>query len=75
MTDLRDPRMVQALADETEAARHLLGHTLGLLAGFRFVDTHLHAVFACWALGAEKLTKVTLGLVALDTHGAGPRRP
>lgn len=63
-----------ALSKELDAAASLLAHGVRILQidGYSVLDAP--TVLACLATGAEKLLKLTIGMVALEETGAWPDR-
>lgn len=59
-------------ADELTATKELLNHADELLGLMRFIDRDAHAVTAVLATGAEKVLKLTYGLLLAHETGAWP---
>ena len=60
--------MAVALSYEVDAAANLLRRSLLLVREFRIASLDADPLFACLAIGMEKLTKLTLGLAAIEEH-------
>jgi hypothetical protein len=63
-----------ALSQEIDAASSLFRHGFAILADYRFASRDAVPVFACLAGGAEKLLKLTFGLVTVDAGGGWPSK-
>src|SRR5215203_5637213 len=63
-----------ALSKELDAAASLLAHGVRILQidGYSVLDAP--AVLACLATGAEKLLKLTIGIVAIEESGTWPNK-
>ena len=61
-----------ALVREIDAVSTLLRHGFAIMPNYRFASRDAEALFVCWAGGAEKLLKLTVGLVAYDEGEAWP---
>jgi hypothetical protein len=70
-TPMAPPRWA-ALSKELDAAASLLAHGIRILLvdGYSVLDAP--AVLACLATGAEKLLKLTVGMVAIEETGTWP---
>jgi hypothetical protein len=71
---MRDRSVSAALSQEIDAAGTLLRHGHAILAQYRFAARDAEAVFVCLGGGAEKLLKLTLGLIQLDVDGMWPTK-
>lgn len=65
-------QMVVALSYEIDAAANLLRRSLGMIHEFRSVGLDADPLLACLAIGVEKVTKLTLGLAAVEDNGSWP---
>ncbi len=63
-----------ALIREIDAASSLFRHGFAILADYRFASRDAEPVFVCLAGGAEKLLKLTFGLMTVDDGGGWPAR-
>lgn len=64
--------MAVALSYEVDAAANLLRRSLLLVREFRIASLDADPLFACLAIGMEKVTKLTIGLAAVEEHGTWP---
>lgn len=60
------------LVTEIDAAAALLDHTDAILRTIRFNNKHLEPLLTVWSIGAEKLLKLTIGMVYTEEHGTWP---
>jgi len=60
------PEQTAALSQEIDAASSLMRHGLAILTEYRFAARDAEPVLACLAGGAEKLLKLTYGLMCID---------
>lgn len=63
-----------ALSHEIDAAGTLLRHGHAILSEYRFASRDAEAVFACLGGGAEKLLKLTVGLLAIAEGAPWPQQ-
>jgi hypothetical protein len=63
-----------ALSNEIDATSSLFRHGFGILKRYRFSVTDAEAMFVCLAGGAEKLLKLTDGLIAIGDREPWPDR-
>ena len=66
------PHRWAALSKELDASASLLAHGVRILQidGYSVLDAP--AVLACLATGAEKLLKLTIGMMSMDANGTWP---
>jgi hypothetical protein len=65
-----DKHRILPLAQEAESAGSLLAHGIGLVRRIGAIEPS--PMFACLAMGAEKLLKLSIGLLSWETTGAWP---
>jgi hypothetical protein len=63
-----------ALSREIDAAGSLMRHGFLILGDYRFASRDADPLFACLAGGAEKLLKLSFGLMTIDDGGAWPSK-
>jgi hypothetical protein len=63
-----------ALSKELDAAASLLAHGVRILQSDGYSVLDAPAVLACLAIGAEKLLKLTIGMVAIEETGFWPNK-
>jgi hypothetical protein len=69
-----DPAETVALSDEIDAASSLFRHGFVILADYCFASRDAEPVFACLSGGAEKLLKLSFGLMTIDDGRAWPSK-
>ncbi|MFI6833793.1 hypothetical protein ACIBG5_42240 [Kribbella sp. NPDC050241] len=67
-----DKHRILPLAQEAESAAALLAHGIGLVRRIGAIEPS--PMFACLAMGAEKLLKLSIGLLSWEMTGAWPSR-
>ena len=73
MTDpAENRRNVVALSTEQEATASLLRQGFKIMDEYKFALTDAEPLFVCWAGGAEKLLKLTIGAAGIEYGGAWP---
>lgn len=74
VTDLDSPTIWPALQNELEGIWSLLGQSERMLRDLRVVTRDCDPLFACLAIGVEKLLKVVHGLAFEDQEGHWPAK-